>query len=35
MAANRDSIFLAEEKQVVLNLPRWTPVYPHSLHECG
>jgi predicted aldo/keto reductase-like oxidoreductase len=35
MAANRDSIFLAEEKQVALNLPRWTPVYPHSLHECG
>jgi predicted aldo/keto reductase-like oxidoreductase len=35
MAANRDSIFLAEEKQVALNLPRWTPVYPNSPHECG
>jgi predicted aldo/keto reductase-like oxidoreductase len=35
MAANRDSIFLAEEKQVALNLPRWTPVYPRSPHECG
>ncbi len=35
MAANRDSIFLAEEKQVALNLPHWTPVHPHSPHECG
>jgi hypothetical protein len=35
MADNRGSIFLAEEKQVALNLPHWTPVYPHSPHECG
>ncbi len=35
MAANRESIFLAEEKQVALNLPRWHPVYPDSPHECG
>jgi aryl-alcohol dehydrogenase-like predicted oxidoreductase len=33
MAANRESIFLAEEKQVALNLPTWTPVYPDSPHE--
>ena len=33
MAANRGSIFLAEEKQVALNLPSWTPVYPDSPHE--
>ena len=35
MAANRDSIFLAEEKQVALNRPYWTPVYPDSPHEGG
>jgi predicted aldo/keto reductase-like oxidoreductase len=34
MAANRDSIFLAEEQQAALNLPHWTPVYPDSPHEC-
>ncbi|HEV2394506.1 MAG TPA: aldo/keto reductase [Verrucomicrobiae bacterium] len=34
MAQNRESIFLAEEKQVALNLPHWTPVYPGSPHEC-
>jgi predicted aldo/keto reductase-like oxidoreductase len=34
MAANRESIFLAEEQQVALNLPHWTPVYPDSPHEC-
>jgi aryl-alcohol dehydrogenase-like predicted oxidoreductase len=33
MAANRESIFLSEEKQVALNLPYWTPVYPESPHE--
>lgn len=35
MAANRGSIFLREEQQVALNLPRWNPVYPDSPHECG
>lgn len=35
MAADRDSIFIREEQQVALNLPHWTPVYPHSPHECG
>lgn len=33
MAANRESIFLREEKQVALNLPHWQPVYPDSPHE--
>ena len=33
MAANRGSIFEGEEKQVALNLPHWTPVYPDSPHE--
>jgi predicted aldo/keto reductase-like oxidoreductase len=35
MAANRESLFLAEERQVALNLKQWTPVYPDSPHECG
>lgn len=35
MAANQGSIFLREEQQVAMNLPHWTPVYPHSPHECG
>jgi aryl-alcohol dehydrogenase-like predicted oxidoreductase len=35
MAANRGSIFLAEEQQVALNSPHWRPVYPDSPHECG
>jgi predicted aldo/keto reductase-like oxidoreductase len=35
MAANRDSIFLAEEQQVALGLPHWKAVYPDSPHECG
>jgi len=30
MAANRDSIFLAEEKQVALNHPHGNPAYPHE-----
>ncbi len=34
MAANRESIFLSEEKQVAMNLPHWTPVHPDSPHEC-
>lgn len=33
MAANRESLFLAEERQVALNLKQWTPVYPDSPHE--
>jgi aryl-alcohol dehydrogenase-like predicted oxidoreductase len=33
MAANQGSIFLAEERQVALNQPHWTPVYPDSPHE--
>jgi predicted aldo/keto reductase-like oxidoreductase len=33
MAANRESIFLAEEQQVALNLKEWTPVYPDSPYE--
>jgi predicted aldo/keto reductase-like oxidoreductase len=33
MAANRESLFLAEERQVALNLKEWTPVYPDSPHE--
>ncbi len=35
MAANRESLFLAEERQVALNLKDWTPVYPDSPHEGG
>lgn len=35
MAEDRESIFLREEQQVALNLPRWNPVYPDSPHECG
>ncbi|HOX55591.1 MAG TPA: aldo/keto reductase [Candidatus Paceibacterota bacterium] len=35
MAANRESIFLAEEQQVALNLNHWTPVYPDSPYEAG
>src|SRR5262249_9818249 len=30
MAANRESIFINEEKQVAMNLPHWKPVYPES-----
>jgi hypothetical protein len=30
MAANRESIFLNEEKQVALNHPHWNPAYPHE-----
>jgi predicted aldo/keto reductase-like oxidoreductase len=29
MAANRDSIFLSEEKQVAMNHPHGNPMYPH------
>jgi aryl-alcohol dehydrogenase-like predicted oxidoreductase len=35
MAANRESLFLAEERQVALNLKHWTPVYPDSPYEGG
>ncbi len=35
MAANRESLFLAEERQVALNLKDWTPVYPDSPYESG
>ena len=40
MAANRESIFLAEEKQVAVNHPHWNPDYPaggdrQSLYEPG
>ena len=35
MAANRESLFLAEEQQVALNLKEWTPVYPDSPYEGG
>jgi predicted aldo/keto reductase-like oxidoreductase len=35
MASHRESIFLAEERQVALNLPVWQLVYPDSPHECG
>ena len=35
MAANRESLFLAEERQVALNLKKWTPVYPDSPYEAG
>jgi predicted aldo/keto reductase-like oxidoreductase len=35
MAANRESLFLAEERQVALNLKEWIPVYPDSPHETG
>jgi aryl-alcohol dehydrogenase-like predicted oxidoreductase len=34
MAANRESIFLNEEKQVAFNRPHWKPVYPECPHEC-
>ena len=30
MAANRESIFLNEEKQVAVNHPHWNPAYPHQ-----
>jgi predicted aldo/keto reductase-like oxidoreductase len=33
MAANRESIFLGEERQVALNLQHPGPGYPHSPHE--
>ena len=33
MAASRESLFLAEERQVALNLKDWTPVYPDSPYE--
>jgi aryl-alcohol dehydrogenase-like predicted oxidoreductase len=33
MAANRESIFLNEEKQVALNHPHWNPAYPAEAHE--
>jgi aryl-alcohol dehydrogenase-like predicted oxidoreductase len=32
MAANRESIFLNEEKQVALNHPHWNPAYPANVH---
>jgi aryl-alcohol dehydrogenase-like predicted oxidoreductase len=35
MAADRESLFLAEERQVALNLKEWTPVYPDSPYEGG
>ena len=35
MAAGRESIFLAEERQVALNRKEWTPVYPDSPYESG
>jgi hypothetical protein len=35
MAANRESLFLVEERQVALNLREWTPVYPDSPYEGG
>jgi len=35
MAANRESLFLAEERQVALNLKEWIPVYPDSPYEGG
>ena len=33
MAANRDSIFIGEERQVAFNSPHWTPIHPDSPHE--
>jgi aryl-alcohol dehydrogenase-like predicted oxidoreductase len=33
MAANRESIFLNEEKQVALNHPHWNPAYPARSDE--
>jgi predicted aldo/keto reductase-like oxidoreductase len=33
MAANRGSLFLAEEQQAALNRPHWQPVHPDSPHE--
>ena len=35
MARDRDSIFLAEEQRVALDLPVWKAVYPGCPHECG
>jgi aryl-alcohol dehydrogenase-like predicted oxidoreductase len=35
MAANRESLFLGEERQVALNQPYWQPIHPTSPHECG
>ena len=35
MAANRESIFLNDEKQVAMNRPYWTPGHPRSPHECA
>jgi len=35
MAANRETLFEAEERQVALNLKEWTPVYPDSPYECA
>lgn len=32
MAANRESIFLNEEKQVAMNHPHWNPAYPNAGH---
>jgi predicted aldo/keto reductase-like oxidoreductase len=34
MAANRESIFLNDEKQVAMNQPHGNPIYPQSPHEC-
>ena len=33
MAAGRDSLFVGEENQVALNVPRWSPLHPDSPHE--
>ena len=33
MAANQESLFTGEERQVALNLPHREPGYPHSPHE--
>jgi aryl-alcohol dehydrogenase-like predicted oxidoreductase len=35
MAANRESIFLNDEKQVALNQPYWTPAHLRNPHECA
>jgi hypothetical protein len=34
MAANRESIFLNEEKQVAMNLPHSKHDFPECPHEC-
>jgi aryl-alcohol dehydrogenase-like predicted oxidoreductase len=34
MAANRESIFLNDEKQVAMNQPHGSPIYPQNPHEC-